>query len=94
MSKESDLFDELFDEVVAEGQEQDKQDKQMLMRYLNMKGNSKKWINFARYSNRTNCIGKGRILNCEILPEHLLIDMTLDGVRYTGTLPVWSEEEE
>lgn len=54
----------------------------------------KKWINFARWSDRANCIGKGRIMNCEIQDDALMLDMTLDGVRYIGTLYQYKEEEE
>lgn len=56
----------------------------------------RKWINFARWSDRSNCIGKGRITNCEIEPatQALMLDMTLDGVRYIGTLHPYKEEEE
>ena len=25
----------------------------------------RRWINFARWSNRDNCIGKGKMLDCE-----------------------------
>ena len=61
----------------------------------------RKWINFARYTSRDYCIGKGRILNAYLdAPrldggsDGLFIDMTLDGVRYTGTLSMYGEEEE
>jgi len=53
-----------------------------------------KWINFARWSDRANCIGKGRIRNCEVQDDALMIDMTLDGVRYIGTLYQYKEDEE
>tara|TARA_R100000700_G_scaffold41068_2_gene59457 strand:+ start:9873 stop:10076 length:204 start_codon:yes stop_codon:yes gene_type:complete len=62
-----------------------------------------KWILFAKRSSRDNCIGKGRILDCrlnkrgvEFVEGFLLeIDMTLDGVRFAGTLaPVCKQDEE
>ncbi len=59
----------------------------------------KKWINFARWSNQSNCIGKGKILDCEIeySPDGhhtLMIDMLLDGVRFAGLIHVIGSEEE
>ena len=54
----------------------------------------RKWINFARWSDRSNCIGKGRITNCEIQDAALMLDMPLDGVRYIGTLYQYKEDEE
>ena len=54
----------------------------------------KKWINFARWSDRSNCVGKGRILDVALYEGGLYIDMTLEGVRYTGVLPFYTEEEE
>tara|TARA_Y100000004_G_scaffold194123_2_gene258028 strand:+ start:1685 stop:1864 length:180 start_codon:yes stop_codon:yes gene_type:complete len=52
----------------------------------------RQWINFARYSSPP--IGKGRILHCEIQDDNLVMDMTLDGVRFIGTLHQVKEEEE
>lgn len=54
----------------------------------------RQWINFARYSSPP--IGKGRILHCETQNDNdaLMMDMTLDGVRYIGTLYKLTEEEE
>jgi hypothetical protein len=52
----------------------------------------RQWINFARYSSPP--IGKGRILHCEIQDDNLAMDMTLDGVRFIGTLHQVKEEEE
>ena len=48
----------------------------------------KKWIMFARWSSRDNCLGKARILDCEINPENgnLSLDITLEGIRYIGVL--------
>ena len=67
----------------------------------------KKWINFARYSNQANCIGKGRIVELyqgSIGPSEsggipkkvptLHLKITLDGVPYSGTLFEVQEEEE
>ena len=57
----------------------------------------RRWINFARYSTRYNCIGKGRIQDCKIAVDNsLYIDMTLDGVRFVGNLEniTLIEEEE
>ncbi len=58
-----------------------------------------KWILFAKRSSRDNCLGKGRIMDCRLVGDlgaMLEIDMTLDGVRYMGTLAqaVTQEEEE
>jgi len=57
-----------------------------------------KWILFAKRPSRDNCIGRGRILDCRLVEEGLLleIDMTLDGVRFIGTLAqaVKQDEEE
>ena len=63
----------------------------------------RQWINFARYSSPP--IGKGRILHCETQNsktgmhsqndnDALMMDRTLDGVRYIGTLYQLKEEEE
>jgi len=52
----------------------------------------RQWINFAKYSSAP--IGKGRIMHCEMQDDALMIDMTLDGVRYIGTLHQLKEEEE
>ena len=57
------------------------------------------WILFAKRSSRDNCLGKGRIMDCRLVGDlgaMLEIDMTLDGVRYMGTLAqaVTQEEEE
>ena len=57
------------------------------------------WILFAKRSSRDNCLGKGRIMDCRLVGDlgaMLEIDMTLDGVRYMGTLAqaVTREEEE
>ena len=57
------------------------------------------WILFAKRSSRDNCIGKGRIMDCRLVGDLgalLEIDMTLNGVRYKGTLAqaVTQEEEE
>jgi len=51
---------------------------------------SGQWILFAKWPSRDNCIGKGKIIDCA-LRDHksgkkLDIDITLDGVRYVGTL--------
>jgi len=54
----------------------------------------KKWINFARWSNRDNCIGKGKITNCHVEEDILMIDMTLDGIRFIGNLYKYKEDEE
>jgi len=60
----------------------------------------RKWINFARYSDRNNCIGKGRILQTEIrnkteeFPRQLYIEMRLDGELFIGSLNAINEEEE
>jgi len=56
----------------------------------------RRWINFARWTNRDNCVGKGKVLDCEynVADESLMIDMTLDGVRFIGTLHQYKEEEE
>tara|TARA_R100001163_G_scaffold63419_2_gene55329 strand:+ start:4321 stop:4515 length:195 start_codon:yes stop_codon:yes gene_type:complete len=60
----------------------------------------KRWINFARWSDRSNCIGKGRIMDCDYsrgegTVEGLYIKMTLNGVLFEGILPlIISEEEE
>tara|TARA_R100001443_G_scaffold3711_7_gene11497 strand:- start:5215 stop:5406 length:192 start_codon:yes stop_codon:yes gene_type:complete len=59
----------------------------------------KRWINFARWSDRSNCIGKGRIMDCglTINGEGLRLSLTLNGVPYEGILPLKllpSEEEE
>jgi len=60
----------------------------------------RKWINFARYSDRTHCIGKGRILQTEIrnkteeFPRQLYIEMRLDGELFIGSLNAINEEEE
>ena len=56
------------------------------------------WILFAKRSSRDNCLGKGRIMDCRLVGDlgaMLEIDMTLDGVRYMGTLAqaVTQEEE-
>lgn len=62
-----------------------------------------KWILFAKRPSRDNCIGKGRILDCRLnkrgveFEEGFLleIDMTLDGVRFVGTLaPARKQDEE
>ena len=56
---------------------------------------TRRWINFARYSDRTGCIGKGRILDCKLAKEGLYLHMTLDGEEFLGMLhPVTDEEEE
>jgi hypothetical protein len=54
----------------------------------------RQWINFAKYSSPP--IGKGRIKHCEMQDDGdaLMIDMTLDGVSYIGTLHKLKEEEE
>jgi hypothetical protein len=67
----------------------------------------KKWINFARYSNQANCIGKGRILELSegsigptengAIPRKvptLHLKISLDGVPYSGTLFEIQEDEE
>ena len=57
------------------------------------------WILFAKRPSRDNCIGKGRIMDCRLVGDIgalLEIEMTLNGVRYMGTLAqtVTQEEEE
>jgi hypothetical protein len=48
---------------------------------------SGQWILFAKWPSRDNCIGKGKIIDCDVRDDGTLdIDMTLDGVRYVGTL--------
>jgi len=52
----------------------------------------RQWINFAKYSSPP--IGKGRILHCEIQDNLIRMDMTLDGVRFIGTLFQYKGDEE
>jgi len=48
---------------------------------------SGRWILFAKWPSRDNCIGKGKIIDCAVRDGGTLdIDMTLDGVRYVGSL--------
>ena len=54
----------------------------------------KKWINFARWSDRGNCVGKGKVLDVRLYDGCLYLDITLEGMRFTGVLPAYSEEEE
>jgi len=59
------------------------------------------WILFAKRPSRDNCLGKGRISNCYLVdtkatynPLELVIDMTLDGVRFMGVLRQATHDEE
>ena len=58
----------------------------------------KRWINFARWHNRENCIGKGKVLDCgftEHTHKHrLYLKLEMNGIVYEGTLPVKVSEDE
>tara|TARA_Y100000356_G_C11122512_1_gene215539 strand:- start:68 stop:262 length:195 start_codon:yes stop_codon:yes gene_type:complete len=60
----------------------------------------KRWINFARWSDRSNCIGKGKVLDCGFTETRfgkgLYLKIEIEGVVYEGTLGFYeiSEEEE